>query len=248
MDRVSENFERAAHAWTLAELLRFGGGAETVADDLRYAWVFEWEAGHAPTADLFEAWPDLVPVTLPPDPTSGALRVAAGQRLFEWLDRPLPTQPAARAEDLPRVLAAVVLTPRLLRLSSPDLTGFALLCEPPWERLLRPLQPCRREKTPLPIAWADAALGTFQFPVGLDDDARARLARDAVEHYYENVWIHLPRLGLDGRTPLEAARGDVVARAKLAGVVDFRAQLARGRRTRRFIKATRSIVCAADWV
>ncbi len=64
-----------------------------MADDLRYAWVVEWPEGKGPPADLFESWPDVVPVVLPPDPTTGAPRVDEGQQLFEWLDRPLPAQP-----------------------------------------------------------------------------------------------------------------------------------------------------------
>jgi tetratricopeptide (TPR) repeat protein len=222
---AATDFERAVHAWTLAELLRLGAGAETVADDLRYAWVVEWSEGKGPPADFFESWPDVVPVVLPPDPTTGAPRVDEGQQLFEWLDRPLPAQPPRTATELPRVLASVVSTPRVLRLSSPDSGGFAILDEPAYSRIQRALRHCRREKSPLPIAWADAGLGTFRFPAGLDGQARGEFARAAVEHYYEDVWVHLPRFSLDGRTPLAASTGDIVARAKLAGVVLFREQL-----------------------
>ena len=37
-------FDRAVEAWTLAEVLRQGGGAETLADDLRFAFTIEWDA------------------------------------------------------------------------------------------------------------------------------------------------------------------------------------------------------------
>src|SRR5262249_52642268 len=133
-----------------------------------------------------------------------------------------------RAEELPRVLASVVSTPRLLRLSSPDPTGFAVLNDAPFARVAHVLGTARREKTPLALAFADAALGTFKVPPGLDAAERAGLYRAVVERYYEDLWVHLPRVGLDGRTPLQAAaaaRGDAVARAKLAGVVRFREQL-----------------------
>ena len=53
--------------------------------------------------------------------------------------------------------------------------------------------------------------------------------RESVESYYENQWIHRPRQGLDGLSPLaasqDARRGDAVARAKLEAVVQVREQL-----------------------
>ena len=50
-----------------------------------------------------------------------------------------------------------------------------------------------------------------------------------METYYENHWIHRPRQGLDGLSPLAAAqdarRGDSLAQAKLEGVIRVREQL-----------------------
>lgn len=226
--------DRAADAWTLAEVLRFGAGAEPLADDLRFAWTLDWPGGEGPPSGLFDSWPNLVPVAMPTDPVTGTSQLDNGS-VHEWLDRP-PTGPGLppgcgtpRADELPRVLASVVATPRLLRLSSPDPALFAALDDPTRCGLPRTLAGGRRENSPLPIAWGDAALGTFRFPSGLDPRERAELAREAVEHYYENLWIHRPRRAFGGRSPLEAsaavARGDADARARLAGVVRFREQL-----------------------
>ena len=41
---ATERFELAVDAWTLAEVLRFGGGAEELADDLDCAIVVPWDA------------------------------------------------------------------------------------------------------------------------------------------------------------------------------------------------------------
>ena len=124
------------------------------------------------------------------------------------------------------MLATVIRTPDLLRVSSPDPAGLAALEE---TAVGRALAGARREKTPLPIAWADAALGTFRLPPGLDDAAKASLARSVVEHVYEDLWVHQPRRSLGDLAPLEAARradrGDLVARARLAAVVRYREQL-----------------------
>ena len=60
LDRVvsldSESaFDRAVDAWTLAEVLRQSGGAETLADDLRFACTIAWEPGD--TAWLLDEFP-----------------------------------------------------------------------------------------------------------------------------------------------------------------------------------------------
>ncbi len=84
----------------------------------------------------------------------------------------------------------------------------------------------------------DAAVWRFALPEGLDEQTRQRLLREAVEAYYENLWIQESRLGLGqgedatvrGRTPLEAARpavaGDAVSLVKLEGILRLREQLA----------------------
>jgi hypothetical protein len=179
---------------------------------------------------VLDAWPHLVQVAVPADPITGSSPLADA-RVFEWLDRPPvaagPERPVPRAEDLPRVLASVVSTPHVLRVSSPDPVGFGLLTEPGYEVVASALSAARREKSPLPIAFADAALATFRLPAGLDDPGgRASLQREVVEHYYENLWIHQPRVSLDGESPLASAgRADAAARARLFGVIRFREQL-----------------------
>ena len=66
-------------------------------------------------------------------------------------------------------------------------------------------------------------------PEGLDRELCHRLTRETVETYYENQWIHRPRQGLDGLSPLaashDARRGDAIARAKLEGIIRVREQL-----------------------
>jgi tetratricopeptide (TPR) repeat protein len=240
LDRVvsllaADDPDRAAGAWTLAEVLRQGAGAESLADDCRYAWVVEFEEGRSAPEGLFDRWPNLVERPIPADPVTGVSTLGEG-RAFEWLDRPVPEPGATlRPEDLPRVLATVVSTPRVLRLSSPDPTGFTALSDPSLDEVRGALESARREKTPLPIGMADAGLATFRLPAGLSDEARNELTRGAVEHYFEDLWVHQPRQSLGGRTPLEAAaaaqRGDAIARARLAAVVGYREQL--GARTSR---------------
>ena len=137
--------------------------------------------------------------------------------------------PTPSLSDLPRVLASAIQTPRSLRLSSPDPLSLAEAQAKLRQTLGSDDRPMRREATPLALLLLDAAVWTFRLPAELDLETRRRLSRAGVEHFYENVWIHIPRHGLDGRSPLEAAQaaatGDAIARAKLAGIISLREQL-----------------------
>ena len=235
LDRVvsllaADHPERASDAWVLGEVLRQGGGAESFADDFRFAWVIQLGDSRTLPDDLFTHWPNLNPVAMPTVSNPGASLVDSGL-VFEWLDRPLPGEGTRleRGQELPRVLASIIRTAGLLRLSSPDPLGFALLDDMAATPIGQALAGARREKAPLPIAWTDAALGTFRFPPKLDEGEKASLTRAAVEHYFENLWIHQPRQALGGNSPLQAARfasrGDLIAKAKLAAVIRYREQL-----------------------
>ena len=219
--------ERAADAWTIAEVLRLGAGAEPLADDLKYVWTVESD----PPRGMLDRWPNLRPVTVPEGAEEGArpLKVA---EMYEWLDRP-PLVPGAVADldawKVPMVLATVVVTPGRVRLSSTDSAGFERVFDPPLAGYAEYFRSARREAAPLPISWADLGLARYRLPDGLDPARRADLARGVVERAFEVDWVRRPRAGLDGRTPVEAARaaakGDAVARAKLAAVVRFAEQL-----------------------
>ncbi len=225
-------FDRAVEAWTLAEVLRQGGGAETLADDLHFAFTVEWEP--ADTPDLLVEFPDLRRVSLPhvpgiepgPDPDI---------EVFEWLDRPLP-DPAesgriARAGDLPVTLASVYLNrkTRMLRLSSPRVETLQQVEEMLLPRLEAGRRSIRREAAPLPLPFLDADVWTVRIPPGLEPGRVDELTREWAEHFYEDEWIHRTRQALGGLSPLGAAlrsrRDDPVLRARLTAVVDFREQL-----------------------
>lgn len=231
LDRVvaiqaGDDFGNAVEAWSLAEILRQGAGAEPLADDLRYIVA-------APALDEDITWldrqPEILRVPMPHDLSIQA--DLAGTSVFEWLDRPLPEPDASSltAAELPRLLATVVASAGSLRLSSPD----PLTLEEPQARLVEAfgdrVLPFGREATPLPLGLLDASVWTFRLPRGLDDQEERRCTREAVEHYYENVWIHAPRQGLDDYSPLEASRalesGDLIAKARLVAIVRIREQL-----------------------
>lgn len=236
--------DRAVEAWTLAELLRQGGGAADLADDLRFTCTIGWDP--ADTADLLAEFPGIQRVPTPRAPAAGPVP-APEVEVHEWLDQPTPgtardaTDRPLTAAGLPVVLASVIVDPssRTLRLSSPRVETLQAAEETLFSRLgiddgQSPggwAASIRREAAPLPLPFLDAGVWTVRLPAGLEPSRAAELQREWVEHYYENLWIHRPRRGLDGRTPLAAAQaahqGDAVAREKLAAVIGFREQLGR---------------------
>jgi tetratricopeptide (TPR) repeat protein len=227
-----DDFDRAVDAWTIAEVLRQGAGAERLADDLRYSWII-------PTSDAgllgrLGKRATLVPVPTARDPITEDPHADA--EIFEWLDRPMPsgTPGGPGALDIPRLLATVVRTGGTLRLSSPDSQTLDEI-QAPLARAAGDLEhSIDREAMPLPLSLLDAALWTFRLPQGLDLEHQNRLTRGAVETYFEDRWIHVPRHGLDGLTPLEAAARageDALLRAKLTAVIRIREQLGARART-----------------
>ena len=225
---VEQAFDLAVDAWTLAEVLRQGGGAETLADDLRFACTMAWSPGDTPW--LLEAFHDIRRVPTPRAPGASAADTPDIE-VFDWLDRPASNPSlSVHNNDLPRtILASVYISGRTLRLSSPRAENLERVEEILFPRLENGVEPVRREASPLPLPFLDADVWIFRIPSGVDPDRADQLTREAVEQYFENQWIHRPRHGLDGRSPLaaglEADRGDVVARAKLAAVVRLREQL-----------------------
>ena len=221
-------FDVAVDAWTLAEVLRQGGGAETLADDLRFACTVAWNPGD--TSWLLEEFPEIQRI-----PTPRAPGAAAEERseieVFEWLDRPV-SQLTGRSPAPalpPTVLASVYVKGHTLRLSSPRVETLERIEEVLFPRLENGGGSVRREASPLPLPFLDADVWIFRIPPDLERDRADQLSRESVERYLEDQWIHRPRHGLDGRSPLAASvaasRGDTVARAKLTAVIRLREQL-----------------------
>jgi tetratricopeptide (TPR) repeat protein len=231
---AAADFDRAVEAWTLAEVLRQGAGAEDVADDLSYAWIIDRTGSDVDVAALLARAATLVAVPTPRDPVTGELHCDA--QVFEWLDHAMPAtdEMVPGVAQVPRLLATVVQSRSAVRLSSPDPRSLAGLLEPLRRILGAAAGPIQREAAPLPLPLLDAAVWSFRLPRGLDAQTQAALTRGAVETYFEDRWIHVARKGLDGLSPLEAAaraERDVTLRARLSAVVRLREQLGARPRT-----------------
>ena len=233
MDRVirleaERSFDFAVDAWTLAEVLRQGGGAETLADDLRFACTIEWQPSKTPW--LLKEFPQIRRVPTPRAP--GVPGEATPEiDVFEWLDQPASSfSELSQNTALPRtILASVYAGGRTLRLSSPRADNLERMEELLLPRLEGDAGSVRREASPLPLPFLDADVWIFRVPPDIEPDRADQMSREAVEQYFENHWIHRPRHGLDGRSPLQAglaaSHGDAVSRARLMAVVRVREQL-----------------------
>jgi hypothetical protein len=221
-------FADAVSAWTLAEVLRQGGGAETLADELRFACTMDWAAEDTPR--LLREFPEIRQVPKPRAP-GASVDAQSEIAVFEWLDRRIQpagstSQSGARAAI---VLANVFVTVNSLRLSSPRAENLELAEDRLFARLGERPPSVRREASPLPLPFLDADLWLFRIPSGVETARSDELSREAIEHYFENTWIHRKRKAVGDRSPIAAARdaelGDAVARARLTAVVRLREQL-----------------------
>lgn len=212
--------DAAVEAWTLAEVLRQGGGAEDLADDLNHVVTLTWTQGDDP-AGFLDGRPEVRAVDNPNDPLTGRPELSE-VRLYEWLDR-------EAVGDVRRLRANVVRLPGSLRLSGTDPVLLEEVVAEAERVAAGRIASIWRQATPLPLAFLDAAVWAIRMPTGLDDETRSQLNRSNVERFYEVAWIGRPRRGLEGRSPVEAGRlaseGDAVARVKLEAVVRLREQL-----------------------
>lgn len=228
---AAADFEAAADAWMLAEILRHGSGAEEHADDLSWTVPIAWDRDGGLPKIWLDAWPhrERPPA---PNPGDGPRPLA---RIFELMN--------VEAQDPPRVEATLVVSPGGLRFST-------LWPGPgrPWSEFLenardwlgledRVIGPT--EGHVLPLHLLDSQAWTFRLPEVIDPEERSLRTGEALAQYYEGEWTELPRHGLASGPPspdaadppwLAAERaqaGDIAAKARLEGVIRLREQLAR---------------------
>lgn len=80
----------------------------------------------------------------------------------------------------------------------------------------------------LPLTMLDSAVARFSIDRRLPEQRRDALSKMAVADYFEQTWIHHPRHGLGGMTPLNAARiASAEMKVKIEGLIQFQEQMAR---------------------
>jgi hypothetical protein len=230
---TTRNFTLGVSLATLGAILRQGAGAEEYADALRYHLDIPWDSSSSDPEAAFDPEIPWRPVPLRGDPGLG-LPTPEVARVYEWIDRPpLDAAETFDYDDVPEILALVVVSRDRVRLTSTDPFRLLALQEHLESRALPEGDFLR---APLPIAMMDAGVWSFRLPEGLAPETRGAIQREAVEHYFEFIWIARPFLSLadhdsfdQSQTPAQAAArasdGDYVARAKLTALVDLAEQL-----------------------
>ncbi len=77
------SFNHAVEAWVLAEVLRQGGGAESLCDDLRYACTFPWKPGD--TAELEAAFEEIRRIPTPAIRPGSRATTASSRSSNGWI-------------------------------------------------------------------------------------------------------------------------------------------------------------------
>jgi tetratricopeptide (TPR) repeat protein len=202
--------DRAAEAWALAEILRFGHGMEESCD-----WA-EWMVRYQ-IVDFQK-----LGTTLKNDRRFTDLRqMENGAVGGVLLDRPMPAAHANLALfELPKVLAYLAVANDTLLLqngNSERLQQARQLVE----STLGGAVEFREEAVRAPeFVRTFQMLLDLRLPSGVADDVAAKLMREAVVQYLEDNWPHRHLRSLGMITPLDAV-GHAVLRRKVIGLVNF---------------------------
>lgn len=222
--------DRASDAWTLAELLRHGAGAEDLADAVKLSVAVP--SGVAALGlsakEIARAFGYLVTYASKSAESSDSASDSSSRDFAaDILDRPT----RAVDETFIPVTASVVSSEGSARFSAPASPSAGLFFRElidQWRFLEESERPAKIDVTVLPIAMLDAAAFRFRLPENLPDTLKERLTLEGVAAYFESEWIEQPRYGLAGRTPLDASTDTHPAtRVRLEGIVQFLEQLAR---------------------
>lgn len=210
--------DQAADAWTLAELLRHGAGAEELADCVNLSITLDDQQFGSDYHDFLK--------TLGPVSEYRNLSAPSGELLYaaDLLDKPLQEGPAAVT-----VMASVIATGGKLKISAPASAESGLF----FRDLTQLLQWLTGDKIAvdhgvLNLSIIDASVARFKLPADLSPLRRDQLSKQAVADYFENQWIHQPRHGLNGMTPLAVSSESKAGwKARLEGLIGFQEQMAR---------------------
>ena len=202
---------RAAEAWALAEVLRFGQGMEDEADYVEHAAAYQIRDPRR-LLDFLNEW-------------QRERRLAALQQRQEGLidgivlDRTGLVTAAAVGPQYPKLGAYLLIVGNLLRLWTPNADALERVRREVQERAAPSLSDPHLQRGP--ASFGDVAAEALVFPVGVTDQAEGeRQIRAHVQRYFEEAWIHRPLRSLGNVPPIDAA-GHPMLRKKLFGIVQF---------------------------
>jgi tetratricopeptide (TPR) repeat protein len=203
---------RAADAWALGEVLRFGHGMDEEADYLEYSALFQIRAAE-PVSQLLQDWQRQARlVGVQADPERG---------LFTGLvlERPPALTPALAATQVAGLSAYLLLIGNHLRVWHTSAGSLAQVREELQQRLGPALAEVRREQQT--ANFNDVMAEALAFPVRATNQEEAKKrTEEHVRLFFEEKWIHRALRSLNRIPPVDAA-GHGTLRKKLVGVIRF---------------------------
>ena len=202
---------RAEEAAALAEVLRCGQGMENEADHVEHGFILPIRDPQPVMAWLraLEQSRRLLGVQVSEE--AGSVQAMVVEEL--------PSLLAVGGTTLARVVAKLAIAQGVVRVWHPDRDGPARLADE--LRTKVNLAVAEPVETTTPVNFADVALDALAYPTQTADIAQAEeKLREHARHYFEDVWVHRPRKGLAGNTPLDAV-GSSLMRKRVFGAVKF---------------------------
>ena len=203
---------RAAAAWSLGEVLRFGQGMEGQADYVEHSALFQVREPNKFLDFLMEYQKE------------GRLFGMRSDEQQQMLTGIVIDQSALIAggpgtAQFPKLGAYFLVGGGLLRFWTVNATALERVRQDVQLRAGPALSEPQTRRGP--ANFSDILAEALVFPVGTTDTALVeQKVRENVQFYFEEKWIHRPLHSLNGVTPIDAA-GHPILRKKLRGVVQF---------------------------
>jgi tetratricopeptide (TPR) repeat protein len=210
---------RAAAAWALGEVLRFGAGMEDQADHVEHFVVMQIRDPER-LFQFLQEWERERRLT------GVQVRQEEGVVSGLVLEKVTALTAESAAEQLPRLGAYLLLVGGMMRLWHTNAEAL--------ERVRQELQQRAGPSLAEPHAgrgpanFTEVLADALVFPVVPAEPAEIdRRIRAHVQKHFEDVWLHRPLRSLSGVPPVDAA-GHATLRKKLLGVIQFLQESTRG--------------------
>ncbi len=206
---------RASAAWALGEVLRCGYGMENETDYLEYSYTFPMREPQRFVQQLGELERERRLVGVQVRQEEGVLTGLILQKVQGLT-------PEHTATQAPRLAAYLMILGNMVRVWNVNRTALEEVAQELRQRAAGALADPQFRTTP-PV-FPDVLSEAMSFPLSATDQAtqEARV-REGMERFFEDTWIHRPRVSLQGVPPVDAA-GHGVLRKKLEGVIAFTAE------------------------
>lgn len=209
--KIETDFEAAADAWDLCEILRLGADAEEYSDNILHIASYSVSDPHAFLERLKPCRQVLVNSS--PD----------GQHSLHWMDKDVEQTPGNTflVGGPPRQLAQIMLTGegvQLVASSSRNLAETRAKFD-----LVAGDTVTWRETSEAPGSIQGIDVEPLLIPSvpGQTPEAREAVVLDAVQRYFETDWIRRPMRSLSGLSPIDASQSEKF-KPKVEGLVRFR--------------------------